>query len=99
MTLLIVLSATLLMICRLAQLFILSLARRAVFSLALVLVLLHTHLFVVRFTMRRRDILPLNVTVGFLQLLLKVILDLRKEPSAGGYHKTCHIQELHGLLR
>merc|ERR1711875_62859 len=93
-TLLIVLSVTLLMICRLAQLFILSLALRvvfrvaggAVFSLALVLVLLHTHLFVMRFTMRRGDILPLNVTVRFLQLLLKVIPDLSKEPSAGGYH-------------
>merc|ERR1719342_2014295 len=104
-TLLIVLSVTLLMICRLAQLFILSLALRvvfsvaggAVFSLTLILVLLHTHLFVMRFTMRRGDILPLNVTVRFLQLLLKVIPDLSKEPSAGGYHKTCHIQELHGL--
>ena len=133
------LSVTLLMICCLAQLFILCLALGkykvqissmatmfkthlrvvfsaaggAVFSLALVLVHLHTHLgnkikygyqigfssylFVMRFTMRRGDILPLNVTVGFLQLLLKVIPYLRKEPSAGGYHKTCHIQELHGL--
>ena len=138
---LIVLSVTLLMICRLAQLFIFglalgkynvqvssretmfkthlrvvfSVAGGAVFSLALVLVLLHTHLgrkikygyqigfssylFMMRFTMRCGDILPLNVTVRFLQLLLKVIPDLSKEPSAGGYHKTCHIHKLHGLIR
>merc|ERR1711954_152385 len=85
-TLLIVLSVTLLMIGRLTQLFILglalrvvfSVAGRAVFSLALVLVLLHTHLFVMRFTMRRGDVLPLDVTIGFLQLLLKVIPYLSK---------------------
>jgi len=98
-TLLVVLSVALLMVCSLAEFFILCIALRvvfslaggAVFSLALVLVLLHTHLFVVRLAVRCANIFPLNMAFGFLQLLLKMVSYLGKEPCASRHCKTCYI--------
>jgi len=98
-TFLFVLSVALLVVCSLTEFFILGLALRVVFSLAggavfrlaLVLVLLHTHLFVVRLAVRCANIFPLNMAFGFLQLLLKMVSYLGKEPCASRHCKTCYI--------
>ena len=78
---------------------VLCLAGSAVLCLALVLVLLNTHLLVMGFAVWRRDIFPLDVTLRFLQLLLEVVDHpvpyLSEEASAGRHHKQCYVEKLH----
>jgi len=108
--LLIMFCVALLMVRRLAQFFIfglalcvvLCLAGGAELSRALVLVLFHTHLFLVSFAVRGCDILPFHMAFRFLELFLKVFLqlvdpgvymilelmDMGKEPHACWSHQT-----------
>jgi len=89
--LLILLCVTLLPFTGLAELFIFSLTLGDVFSLAggvvlglaLVLVLLHAHLFMGSFAVRRCDIFPLEMTLWLLELLLKVVPDSCKKACTG----------------
>jgi len=82
--LLFILGMALLMVGGLAEFFILglalcavlSLATGAIFGLAQVLELLYTYLFLMGLTVWRRDILPLNMALRFLQFLLKMIFYL-----------------------
>jgi len=85
--LLLMLCVTLLPFSRLAELFIFRLALGDVFSLAggvvlglaLVLELLHAHLFIGSFAVGRCDIFPLEMTLWFLELLLEVVPHSCKE--------------------
>merc|ERR1719153_1848456 len=98
--LLLMLSVALLPVRRLTQLFILGLALRvvfslaggAVFSLALVLVLLHAHLFMFGLAVRCYHIFPLQMAIRLLELLLEVVPHSCKKASAGRCKEECNEQ-------